>query len=74
MCPKHGLVQLKRAIEEVRKGDEKAAEKAETVLVSQVKRVVNNRENADLVYEARKTISKTLHELKEKSARLTVSQ
>ncbi|MDK1030178.1 MAG: hypothetical protein QGD96_12750, partial [Anaerolineae bacterium] len=63
------LVQLKRAIEEVRKSDEKAAEQAESVLVSQVQRVVTNREDADLVYEARKTISKTLLELKEKIRR-----
>jgi len=58
-----------RAIEEVRKRDEKAADQAESVLVSQVKRVVTNREDADLVYEARKIISKTLLELKEKVPR-----
>lgn len=63
------LVQLKRAIEEVRKRDEKAAEQAETVLVSQVKRVVTDREDTDLVYDARKTISKTLLELEEKANR-----
>ncbi|MBC2722393.1 MAG: DUF4091 domain-containing protein [Desulfosporosinus sp.] len=68
------LVQLKRAIEEVRKRDEKAADQAEAVLVSQVKRVVTNREDADLVYEARKTISKTLLELKEKIRRQAIKQ
>ncbi|MBE0536466.1 MAG: DUF4091 domain-containing protein [Phycisphaerae bacterium] len=63
------LCQLKLEIEKVRKSDEGAANRAEAVLFSHVKRVVTNREDADLVYEAREMINKILLELKEKIRR-----
>ncbi len=59
------LVQLQNMIKQLCKSDAEAAEKAETVLTTQVKRVISSRENVNMVYQARKKIVQTLLKLHE---------
>jgi hypothetical protein len=59
------LVQLRKAIDKVRAINPNAAAEAEATLNSQVKRVVSNRANSEIVYSARRIITKTLLQLRQ---------
>lgn len=59
------LVQLQKAINKARISNPQAAVDAEATLNLQVKRVVNNRADSEIVYSARQVITKTLLQLRQ---------
>lgn len=59
------LVQLHKAIEQTKTHDTKAAADAETALNLQIKRVVDDRANSEVVYSARRIITNTLLQLRQ---------
>jgi len=59
------LLQLQKTIKEVRTSNPQAAADAEATLNLQVKRVVNNRTDCEIVYSARQIITKTIQQLRQ---------
>ncbi len=57
------LYELQKAINKVKIKDAKAADKAQKVLDDQVKRILANPDNCNLVYEAREILTDTLQKL-----------